>query len=51
MKPKLLLGLALVLSGGLFSFVNGGWCDDETSANVLAKPEVAKSLNDLSTTI
>jgi hypothetical protein len=29
MKPKLLLCLAPVLSGGLFSFVNGGLCADE----------------------
>src|ERR1035441_4788162 len=51
MKPKLILCLALVLSGGLFNFGKMGWCADEKAAKVMAKPEVAKSLNDLSASI
>jgi hypothetical protein len=32
MKPKILLCLALVLSGSLFNFANTAWCADESPA-------------------
>jgi hypothetical protein len=51
MNSKLILCLALVLSGGSFNFANLGLCNDETATNALTKPEVVNSLSSVSTSV